>query len=268
MKKVLLGILTVLCCMSVFAKPKEKYNLDYDCPNIDFQNYYLIDLRNYPNSKINSIEILFYGNNQNSYKIYGNNPGNKNWEELAKASVRGFSDKVKASFTNKDSINWRYFLITPENEIIYRYKLTASANKTRLEIRPENDDFDKEPLPKINLKDALVFEISKYGAEDYVVFLNHTQNSKMQIIPYYYDRKSYKWVRAFEIASLKGFGDTEKIEITDDDGIEDIKYLAFEIDPFKPYSIRLYENHSDLYIDIEDENAPSNHSNINDINDI
>lgn len=268
MKKVLLGILTVLCCMSVFAKSKEKYNLNYDCPNINFQNSYLIDLKNYSNSKINSLEILFYGNNQNSYKIYENNPANKNWEELSKVSVKGFSDKVKVSFTNKDAINWRYFFITPENEIIYIYKFTASTNKTRLEIRPEDDDFDKVPLPKINLKDVLVFEISKYGAEDYVVFLNHTENSEMQITPYYFDRKSFKWIRAYEIAALKGFGDTDKIEIIDDAGIEDIKYLAIEIDPFKSYSIRLYENHSDLYIDIEDENSPKNQSNINDINDI
>jgi len=44
----------------------------------------------------------------------------------------------------------------------------------------------------------------------------------------------------------------KEVQIIDDEGIEGIKYLALQIEPEGEYDFRLFENHSDLYIDINE----------------
>lgn len=259
MKKIILKILFLLCTVNIFAKTN--LDLDYECPEIETENYYFIDISEYENKKISSIEILYNANNENKFIVFGNNPENKEWEELAQIKIEGFSDKSRGTFSNKNSSNWRYFYITSDSNRVYGYKTSISGKILKCEIREKDDDFEKEPMPKINIDGAYVFAIFEYGAEDYVVFQNYTELKGLKIIPYYFDQKTYKWVRSFEIAILKGFSDTHKIEITEDDGIEDINYIAIEIEQKNNYSFRLYENHSDLYITVSDYKQ-------NDINDV
>ncbi len=269
MKKIILCLSVLLFCFNIYAKGKNKenLNLDYGCPQIESSNYYFIDLNEYQNNLINSIEILFYANNENSITIFGNNPENKDWENLIQFDIKGFSDKQKKVFVNKNAINWRYFYIQPDKGVVYKYKISFNGKTLRCEIRGKNDNFEDKPLPKINIENSFVFDISEYDAEDYVIFQNYTNNKEMKVIPYYFDRKTKKWCRSFEIAYLKGFADTQKIEIIDDEGIEDIKYLAIEINPFENYNFKVYENHSDLYIEISDnKTGNSNIVNKNDIN--
>lgn len=269
MKRIILCLFTLILCLNIYAKGKnkEKINLDYDCPQIESENYYFIDLNEYQNNLINSIEILFYANNENCIEIFGNNPENKNWENLIQFEIKGFSDKQKKAFINKNAIHWRYFYIQPDKGIVYKYKITLNGKTLQCEIRGKNDNFEDKPLPKINIESSFVFDISEYDAEDYVVFQNCTNNKEMKIIPYYFDKKTKKWCKGFETAYLKGFADTQKIEIIDDEGIEDIRYLAIEIEPYEIYNFRIYEKHSDLYVEISDNKTEnSDTGNINDIN--
>lgn len=251
MKKNVLRFCIFLLCVNVFGK--ETLNLDYECPKIESQNYYLVDLKDYQNNFINSIEILFNANKENNIDVYGNNPENQKWEKLSQFYFRGFSDKQKKNFLNKNSIKWRYFYIQPDNGVIYNYRIYFQGKTLKCEIRGKNDSFSDIPLPKINMENVFIFDISKYGAEDYVLFRNFTDKEVLTVVPYYFDKKLFKWFRSYETATLKGFADTEKIEIIDDAGIESIRYLALEIEPYDNYTFTMYENHSDLYIEINSE---------------
>ena len=252
MKKYVLVFLFAAVTFFAYAKEKVTVNVDYECPELDAENSYFIDLKNYKNSSVNSVEITFNANNKNSITVFGNNPDSKSWEELAKIDLRGFSDHKKKSFTNKNAASWRYFGIATESGAEYIYKITFFGKTLRCEIREKDNPFSEDAMPSMGEPGFYTFSIDEYDAEDYVVFRNFTKADSMVVVPYYFDESKYTWVKAFETGVLKGFNDSAKVEIIDDDGIEDIKYLAIEIDPSGEYDIRLHENHSDLYIDINE----------------
>lgn len=251
MKKIFILCLILMLSAYLFAKPKNTLNLDYSISEFPNDNSYLIDLFKFNQQSISNIKITFYANNPSTINILGNNPENKKWEQVAQLNLKGFSDSDSERLKNKNSINWRYFSIKPENNIFYNYKISISNKTLNVEIRGKNDTFDEPPKPKINIENSVVLDIKKYDAEDYVIFLNYTNQPELTIIPYYFD--NYKWHRAYEVAQLKGFSDTDKIEIIDEDGIEDIRYLALDIKPYNEYKFRIYEKHSDLYVEICDE---------------
>lgn len=155
MKKIILCLSVLLFCFNIYAKGKNKenLNLDYGCPQIESSNYYFIDLNEYQNNLINSIEILFYANNENSITIFGNNPENKDWENLIQFDIKGFSDKQKKVFVNKNAINWRYFYIQPDKGVVYKYKISFNGKTLRCEIR------GKMIISKINLSQKLISKI-------------------------------------------------------------------------------------------------------------
>lgn len=251
MKKIILCLLALTASVFAFAKDKNSGKLNYECPDVDVSNYYVIDLSEYKNASVNSAEVLFNANNSNSLTIYGNNPSTKNWEELTKLNFRGFSDKKKKNFSNKEAAEWRYLYVAAENNADYIYKVSFSGKVLRLEVREKNNGFGEAALPALNEPNTYVFKISDYEAEDYVVFRNYTDNEDLVIKPYYFDKSKFKWERALERGNLHGFTDTDKVEIVDE-GIEKIKYLALQIEPAGDYDFRLFENHSDLYIDINE----------------
>lgn len=236
----------------LFAKSITKFNLDYVINSYPSDNSYLIDLYDYNSTGISSVKIIFNANNANDIKIFGNNPENQNWEIQAQCSLRGFSDKTTKYFSNKNCKKWRYFTITPENEMTYNYKIDISYSELIIEVRGKNDSFETKALPKINKANTTVFDIKQYDAEDYLVIRNLTKAKQLMCIPYYYDNKSFKWKKAYENANLSNYNDIKKIEVIDDTGIEDIVYLALEITPVGEYSFKLYERHDDLYIEISE----------------
>jgi hypothetical protein len=255
MKKYVLLVLIMAVVFSAYAKEKSTVNVAYECPELDVKNSYFIDLNDFKTSSINSVEILFNANNKNSIKVFGNNPDLKNWEELASIELRGFSDKKKKSFTNKNAASWRYFGIAPESGRQYIYKISFSGKTLKCEIREKNNSFNEEAKPGIDLPGAYTFSIWDYGAEDYVVLRNYTSNEKLVVVPYYFDDSKYVWVKGYEAGILRGYNDSSKVEIIDDEGIEDIKYLALVLEPDGEYTFNLLENHSDLYIDISDKRS-------------
>ena len=243
----------------IHATTKEKYELNYAPPPLPAENVFLIDISKYrEQNSVTKSEITFYANNQNSIILYGNNPENKNWEQLSVATFRGFSDNKTLYFSNKAAKNWRYFSISPNKNFFYNYKITVRNRILYIEIRGKNDDFAKPPLPRINVKDAQVFDIEKYGAEDYLVIKNYTKSNELMCIPYYFDKKTFKWERAFEIAFFNRPNDSCKLEVIDDEGIEEIKYLAINVIPSGKYFFNLHENSDDLYIDIYDGHSNDN----------
>jgi len=250
MKKIVLCFLALTASVFAFAKDKSSGKLNYECPDVDVSNYYVIDLSEYKSASVNAAEVLFNANNSNSILIYGNDPRSKIWEELAKLNFRGFSDRKKKNFSNKDAVDWRYLYVAAENNADYIYKVSFSGKVLRHEVREKDNSFNEAALPAMDEPDTYVFKISEYKAEDYVVFRNYTDNDDLLIKPYYFDKSKFKWVKAYERGNLHGFNDTDKVEIVDDGGIEGIKYLAFQIEPADDYDFRLFENHSDLYIDI------------------
>lgn len=265
MKKNIFIALSLTASVFLFAKPKLKFDVDYDAPDLSAENSYLIDLYEFGTQGVSSVKIVFYANNPNKINILGNNPENKEWISLVQTELKGFSDQDTESFKNKESMSWRYFALIPENNVFYQYKIGVSGKTLKVEVRSRNDSFDEKPMPKINIENAVVLDIKKYDAEDYVVFKNYTSQPELKIIPYYFNH--YKWSRAFESAVLAGFSDEKKIEIINDEGIEDVRYLALDIQPQSDYHFKLYENHNDLYIEITDVEGnakePSEEKNIN-----
>ena len=250
MKKIILCFLALTASVFAFAKDKSSGKLNYECPDVDVSNYFVIDLSEYKNASVNAAEVLFNANNSNSIMIYGNDPRSKEWEGLAKMNFRGFSDKKKKNFSNKEAADWRYLYVAAENNADYIYKVSFSGKVLRLEVREKNNGFGEAALPALNEANTYVFKISDYEAEDYVVLRNYTDEDRLVVVPYYYDKAKFKWVKGFEMGILDGYNDSEKVEIIDDEGIEGIKYLALQIEPEGEYDFRLFENHSDLYIDI------------------
>ena len=250
MKKITLFITISILVSFLFAKPA-KYDLNYDVTET-FEENPIIDLNDYACKGINSVSVIFYANKPNKINVLGNNPLTKEWEKVALCDMKGFSDKDYENFLNRDAVNWRYFTLKPENQAGLSYKTQISGKTLQVIIRPKGEDFNKKPLPKINLSDAYVFDIKKIGAEDYVVFRNFTYNEEIKCIPYYFDRKTYKWCHSYETATVK---ENVKIELIDDEDIDGIPYLAIQVIPQGNYSFNLYEKNSDLYIDISDDNS-------------
>ncbi|WP_027727613.1 hypothetical protein [Treponema sp. C6A8] len=257
MKKTTLFITLSMIASLMFAKAP-KYDLDYDVPQA-FDESPVIDLQTYNCKGVNSVSVTFYANKANIITLYGNNPISKEWEKIASCDLKGFSDKDYESFLNKDALNWRYFTFKPENQAELSYKIQISGKILKVEIRPKGEDFDTSPLPKINLSDAYVFDIKKIRAEDYLVFKNFTKCEELKCVPYYFDKKTYKWCHSFENATVK---ENAKIELIDDEEIDGIPYIAVQVIPQGNYSFKLYEKNNDLFIEISDEN-PSESDDIN-----
>lgn len=247
MKKITLFITISILASFLFAKPA-KYDLNYDVTKT-FEGNPIIDLNDYACKGINSVSVIFYANKPNKINVLGNNPFTKEWEKVALCEMKGFSDKNYENFFNRDAINWRFFTFKPENKADYNYIIQISEKTLQVRIRPKGEDINTAPLPKINLSDAYVFDIKKIGAEDYVVFRNFTNNEEIKCIPYYFDRKTFKWCHSYETATVK---ESAKIELIDDEDIDGIPYIALQITPQGNYNFTLYEKNNDLYIDINE----------------
>lgn len=122
----------------------------------------------------------------------------------------------------------------------------------QVETQNQNGTIRNQIGPEINVENAVVFKIDQYKADDYLIFKNFTSQSDLMCNVFYYDERRHEWKRSYENAELDGYGDTDRIEVIDDEGIEDIIYLAVQIVPAGNYQFRLYEKRDDLYIEIRD----------------
>ncbi len=250
MKKTIISLLCLMLPLFMFAKSDPAYSLNYDAPDLPASKSFLVDLFSYKNQSITSSKIVYNSNEKCIVQIYGNNPANQQWEPVGKSELKGFSDRDSETFSNKDCKNWRYFAIVPDDDTDFIYQIKVSGKVLHIEIRDEGDNFDFPALPKFTTGNAEVLDIDDCDAEDYLVIHNLTKNEKLQCIPYYFDDHDCEWKRGFEIASLRGYNDTSKIEIIDDEGVEDLEYIALEIIPEGNYKLRAYEKSNDLWIDI------------------
>lgn len=254
MKKPLLLLICLIMPIFMFAKSEPADNLDYEPSELPSESAYLIDLFNYKVKSANSARVSFYSNDKCKFKIYGNNPKSNEWEYLALATLKGFSDKDTQTFKNKDAKNWRYFAIDSSEEKDFIYQVSVSVKTIFIEVRDAGDDFNDKPLPKFTASDnAVVFDIEKLDAEDYLVIHNLTKKTKIKCTPYYFDKKQCNWERGHEIATVGGYDDTDKIEVLDDGDMDNLKYIAVEVTPWdNDYSFKLYEKRGDLWLDIDD----------------
>lgn len=239
-------ILTIIAfsVFSVFAAPKKV--VVYEMPKMEKSNAFYINSSEYT-SNVKEIKFEFEVMNGNSFQLFMNDSNTQKWSEIARVNLRGFEDKQKKKVKAGKNV---YFSLIPENDSKYSYKVSASTKGLLIKIRPYGDNFKNELFPKINLKNAIVTSIKSFEAEDYLIFHNCSAKDKITVLPYYYDKKSYKWIRGYEIAALKGFDDTAKIELIDDEEFDKIDYLAFEIEPEGEYQLKMSAKHNDLYIDI------------------
>jgi len=249
MKKIYPLALFLVISSIMFAKENVMYDLDYEVPGLPSKNSYLVDLKQYKNQSITNARIEYYANERTEIRFYGNNPTDYKWEEIGKSEIKGFSDKDSESFKNKDCKNWRYFVLDADSSSLI-YKTSVSGKTLKVEVREKGDNFDQDPLPKFTEGKAEVFNIEVYDAEDYLVIHNLTNIKNIKCVPYYFDYEDCDWKRAFEIANLIDYNDTCKIEVIDDDGVEDLEILAFEIIPEGNYKFKLYEKNNDLWVDV------------------
>ena len=72
MKKIILCLSVLLFCFNIYAKGKNKenLNLDYGCPQIESSNYYFIDLNEYQNNLINLHYSLQYEKHNLAHLLY------------------------------------------------------------------------------------------------------------------------------------------------------------------------------------------------------
>lgn len=250
MKKILLCLICLILPVFIFAKSEPSYDLNYNAPELPTAESVLVDLFNYKSQSITSSRIVYNSNGKSIIQIYGNNPVNQKWEPVGKSDLKGFSDKDSATFSNKDCKNWRYFAIVPDAVSDFIYQIKVSGKTLHIEVRDEGDNFNLHARPKFTNGNAEVFDIDEYGAEDYLVIHNLTKNEKLRCIPYYFDDHDCDWKRGCEDASLRSYNDTCKIEIIDDEGVEDLDYIALEITPSGNYKFKVYEKNNDLWIAI------------------
>ncbi len=276
MKKVIILINILLFNALIYSAPyNQKYNnpkgkqnlkntsfnLEYEKPEPPKQNTTVIDVGILKNQIFTSLKIKSFINNKETFTVFAHNPQTKEWEEIEQIQLKGFNDEQKIHLKSENTKKYRYFSLESETKTQYQYTTKNENNGPTFFIWEKDDDISENPLPKINLQNAQVFNVNNLDIEDYVKFINKTNKKDMHFEFFVLEKNIYEWEK-FSDVYLNGFNDEQ--ELKSQINVEKISYVAINSISKGNFFYKLYESHHDLYIEVNttDKDGPLQESTI------